>query len=597
MAGFGRGGEAGATVGDLGPVAAARAVLRVVDPHVRRRVRWSLVPGIALGVLEAVGVALVFPFVQSLGPGGDAAGGSLAGRLASFVGSDDGTIPLWVGIVALGALFFRTVASAALVAWQLRVVARSERTMTHRLVHTYLAQPWSFHQRRELAELTRNVRWSVWQVHNQMVTPAFTLPGEVAVVTSIVIVLVVLNPFAAGAVAVFFGIAAAVAGAFGGRRAARAGGEAAASAKELQRQVHDGLRAAKSLSVHGGGDVLAMRLERVLADNERSRYHMSLAQYLPRYVLEATLAAGVGGLAVLLSATSNADPVPSLALFATGGVRVVGPLSRLLTGTTNLRSGAKALGPIAHDLMLPAVPRHAVGPRRALGRPPVVELRDLSFSYPGEPREAVHSINLRIDAGALVAITGKSAAGKTTLIDVVLGLLRPTAGAVLVDGTALTDATLPAWLERLGYVPQDAVVLDDTVVRNVALGVPDDEIDTDAVVAALRDAELLATVERLPGGLQHGLGDRDGRLSGGERQRLAIARALYRNPDMLVLDEPTSSLDGASEALLLDTIRALRGHRTVLLVTHRPAAAERCDRVVGLDHGRIVSDHVVERAS
>jgi ATP-binding cassette, subfamily B, bacterial PglK len=231
MTGVGRADELGATERDLGPVAAARAVLRVVDPQVRRRVRWGLVPSIALGVLEAVGVALVFPFVQSLGPGGEAAGGSLAGWLARRVGSADGSIPLWVGVVALGALFFRTVASAALVAWQLRVVARSERSMTHRLVHTYLVQPWSFHQRRELAELTRNVRWSVWQVHNQMVTPAFTLPGEVAVVLFIVIVLVVLNPFAAGAVAVFFGIAAGVAMAFGGRRAARAGTEAQTSAK------------------------------------------------------------------------------------------------------------------------------------------------------------------------------------------------------------------------------------------------------------------------------------------------------------------------------------------------------------------------------
>ncbi|MEA2932747.1 MAG: ATP-binding cassette, subfamily bacterial PglK [Actinomycetota bacterium] len=576
-----------------GPVAAARAVLRVVDDRARRRLLLGLVPSIALGLLEAVGVALVLPFVAALGPRDGRTPGSLGGGLR--VGGATGSVPLWIGIAALGALLLRTAASAALTAWQLRVVARSERELTRRLLQTYLTQPWSFHRDRELAELTRNVRLNAWQLHTLMVTPVFTLPAELAVVVSVVVVLVVVNPLVAGAVALFFGVVAAIGDKVGGRRASQAGMDAQTSATELQRRVHDGLRAAKSLSVHGGGDVIAAGLEDALAASERARYHLSLAQYLPRYLLEATLAAGVGGLAVLVSTLSTADPVPTLALFATAGVRVMGPLSRLLTASSSLRSGMKVLEPVERDLALPRPAARRTERRPAPGHPPVVDLHAVSLTYPGAERPAVADVNLHIGAGELVALTGPSAAGKTTLVDVILGLLPPTAGSVVVDGVPVSESTLPAWSARLGYVPQDAVVLDDTVVHNVALGVAEDEIDEPGVIEALRDAELLTTVEALPGGLHQVLGDRDGRLSGGERQRLAIARALYRNPDMLVLDEPTSSLDPANETRLLRTIRALRGRRTVVIVTHRTSAAEQCDRIVALDRGRVVGDHRHER--
>ena len=584
----------------LGPepslLATARGGLRIVDPRVRKRFFWGLGPSVLVGVVEAAGVALVLPFVQSVGSTTGGSGSAVAARLVRFVGVDArGSTLVWIGVGALGLLILRTIASAVLIAWQLRVIAWSEGELTRRVLHTYLVQPWSFHQTRDVADLSRNVRFSVWQVHNQVLTPVFTLPGELAVAASIVAVLVLLNPLVAGALGVFFGVVAVTAGFLGGRRAARAGADAMDFARELDRRVHDGLRAAKSLGVHGGGEVVASRLDETLPANERSRYHMALAQYLPRYLLEATLAIGLGGLALLLTSVSNADPVPTLALFATGGVRVVGPLSRLLTASSAIRSGAKALAPIERDLDLPLPAATPAPRRREPGPPPDVELRAVSYLYPDARRPALAHVDLRIGAGELVAITGPSGAGKTTLIDVILGLLPPASGSVVIDGVPMSDQDPASWLDRLGYVPQDAVVLDDTVARNVALGVADHQIDPAAVAVALRDAELLPTVEALPNGLSEALGDRDGRLSGGERQRLAIARALYRNAAMLVLDEPTSSLDLASEALFLDTIRGLRGQHTVLLVTHRRTAAERCDRIVVLDRGRVVDDDSATR--
>jgi len=574
---------------NVGVLAAARAALAVVDPGVRRCFYLGLAPSIALGMLEAVGVALVLPFVAALGVGRGSAGGLVSGRLMRLVGGSE--VPLWIGVVALAALLVRTLASAALTAWQLRVVASSERELTRRLLRIYLTQPWSFHRQRELAELTRNVLLNVWQVSTQMVTPVFTLPSELAVIGGVLVVLVVLSPLVAAAVALLFGAVAVTAGVLGGRRAAQAGIDARTSATELQGRVHDGLRAAKSLSVHGGGEMVAMGLEDALAVNERARYHQALAQYLPRYLLEATLAVGVGGLAILVTGLSRANPVPTLALFATGAVRVVGPLSRVLTASSSLRSGAKLLDPIQRDVEFGAQDGNgrAQGDP-APGPPPVVELRDVSFTYQRGDRPAVAHLGVRLAAGELVALSGPTAAGKTTLVDIVLGLLPPTSGSVLVDGVPLTESSVVAWYPRLGYVPQDAVVLDDTVRHNVALGVADDQIDDRRVRDALAAAELVGLLERLPHGLDHVLGDRDGRLSGGERQRLAIARALYRQPGMLILDEPTSSLDPDTEARLMETLRTLRRGRTILMVTHRTAAAARCDRIIHLEGGRVVRD-------
>ncbi len=211
---------------------------------------------------------------------------------------------------------------------------------------------------------------------------------------------------------------------------------------------------------------------------------------------------------------------------------------------------------------------------------------DVSYTYPGGMAAVLSGVDLAIPAGASVALVGGSGAGKTTLVDVILGLHPPAEGRVLVDGTSI-DEDLAAWQRSIGFVPQDVYLLDDTLRANIAFGEPDELIDDERVRSSIRLAQLEEHVATLPEGLETRVGERGTRLSGGQRQRLGIARALYRQPTVLVLDEATSALDNETERRVTDVIRALHGAVTVIVVAHRLSTVMNCDQIVFLEAGRI----------
>jgi ATP-binding cassette subfamily C protein len=215
-----------------------------------------------------------------------------------------------------------------------------------------------------------------------------------------------------------------------------------------------------------------------------------------------------------------------------------------------------------------------------------LRLEGVSYAYDRDSPAILQRVDLDVSRGECVAIVGATGVGKTTLVDLVLGLIEPTEGRITVDGVAIAD-NLAAWRRHIGYVPQEAFLFDDTLRRNIAFGIPDVEIDEARVIGAVRVAQLGEFVTRLPAGLDTWIGERGLRLSGGERQRVSIARALYRDPDMLVFDEATSSLDPGTEQALTRAIEQLRGQKTLLVIAHRLTTVERADRLVVLSAGRI----------
>ena len=215
-----------------------------------------------------------------------------------------------------------------------------------------------------------------------------------------------------------------------------------------------------------------------------------------------------------------------------------------------------------------------------------ITLRQVSYSYPSAGRAALHDINLTIPKGRSIGVVGPTGAGKTTLIDLLLGLLRPTEGQVLVDGADIGDH-LRSWQSRIGYVSQKPYLMDESVRQNIAFGVESPEIDDAKVMAAVRAAQLEDFVAALPRGLDTRVGEAGMRLSGGEHQRIATARALYRDPDILVFDEATSALDNATEQALSKALAGLRGTKTMIVIAHRLSTVRNCDELVLLVEGRI----------
>jgi len=323
---------------------------------------------------------------------------------------------------------------------------------------------------------------------------------------------------------------------------------------------------------------------------------VAMAHQLPRLVIEA-MAVSVIALTVLLVQWQGGGIeriIPVLALFGLAAVRLMPSAGRVASMLTMLRYFKPAVDVVHRDLDLdrprpgampqPAVPTRYGAPVLRLAHE--LALDGVSYRFPGAEAWVLKDVSLVIRKGALVAIAGPSGAGKTTILDLILGLLTPDTGRVLVDGRDVRE-NLRAWQANIGYVPQVAYILDDSIRRNVALGVPDAEIDDERVWWALCGAQLESFAQALPGRLDTLVGERGSRLSGGERQRLGIARALYHDPDVLVMDEPTSALDYATEHEVIRVIDAMRGQKTVLVVAHRLSTVRSCDEIYMVRQGTV----------
>jgi ABC-type multidrug transport system fused ATPase/permease subunit len=282
-----------------------------------------------------------------------------------------------------------------------------------------------------------------------------------------------------------------------------------------------------------------------------------------------------------------------MALYAYVGFRIIPAANRLTMHYAYVAAALPHVDRVCDDLelldSLPVSTAESASDGAALRFERSVELSHVSFSYGDERGVALDDVSLTVTRGTSVGIVGATGSGKSTLVDVLLGLLAPDEGRVLVDGQDVRGRER-AWQRRVGYVPQDIALLDDTLRRNVAFGVPDAAIEDARVADALRHALVLDVVDAWPAGLDTVLGERGARLSGGERQRVAIARALYHDPDVLVLDEATSALDTQTEQALVSAIDALRGEKTLVVVAHRLSTVQHCTSVVFLQDGRVLAE-------
>ena len=215
----------------------------------------------------------------------------------------------------------------------------------------------------------------------------------------------------------------------------------------------------------------------------------------------------------------------------------------------------------------------------------ILKIQDVSWRYDGNVEDTLNDVNIRIQKGESVAFVGASGSGKTTLSDVILGLLTPQGGKVLVDGVDIRELKT-SWCRMIGFVPQNAFLMDDTIRNNIAFGIKEDEIDDNMVWKALEQAQLKTFVEKLPNGLDTWIGERGVRFSGGQRQRVVISRALYYNPDILILDEATSALDTETETAVMEAIENLQGTKTLIIIAHRLTTIQHCDTIYRIEEGK-----------
>ena len=320
----------------------------------------------------------------------------------------------------------------------------------------------------------------------------------------------------------------------------------------------------------------------------------------PRLLIETVAIAGMIGYMLFLMQTgvSIRQVAPSLSVLALAAARLLPSANRINTYTTSIAyfepffmNVSDHLQAEIHDEDM-TYDEHVYRRRETVEKLPLhreISLENISYKYPNTDVYILKEANLKIPVGKSVGIVGTSGAGKTTIVDVMLGLLAPAEGRILADGVEVR-AHYKEWLKNIGYIPQTIFMLDSTIRKNVAFGVPDDEIEEERVWAALKEAQLDTYIRSLPDGLDTSIGERGIRLSGGQRQRIGIARALYEDPEVMVLDEATSALDGETEAAIMESINRLHGKKTLVIIAHRLTTIEKCDLVYRVGEQKAVRE-------
>jgi ABC-type multidrug transport system fused ATPase/permease subunit len=496
-----------------------------------------------------------------------------------------------VGVYVVKNLFL------AFLAWrQTRFAYGVQAQLSQRLFTIYLRQPYTFHLQRNSAQLVRNVL-SETSMLAEAILSALNMATEFLVFLGITVLLLTVEPLGTlTAVAVLAAAALSFYYAVRGR-IERWG---------ASRQLHDGLRlqhlqqglgGAKDVKLLGRESNFLDRFREHTVQSARVGQFQATMQMLPRLWLEILAVVGLATLviAMLAQGRETATIMPTLGLFAAAAFRLMPSVNRIMSAIQVLRYNLPVVKSLHEELSLigAAPPSSQLGPRR-IGLQSEIRLDGVNFAYPATATPALIDLSLSIRKGESVGFVGPSGSGKSTLVDIVLGLLTPTAGRVLVDGEDV-QANLRGWQDQIGYVPQSIYLTDDTLRRNVAFGLADDAIDDTAVERAIRAAQLEEFVFGLPKGFNTMVGERGIRLSGGQRQRIGIARALYHDPAVLVLDEATSALDTATERGVMEAVNALQGSKTLLIVAHRLSTVAGCDRLYRLERGRIVAEAAPSR--
>jgi ATP-binding cassette, subfamily B, bacterial PglK len=470
--------------------------------------------------------------------------------------------------------------------WQARFVFGLQANLSQRLFVGYLRQPYVFHLQRNSALLIRNAIGQVGSLVTVM-RQAIILLTEIMVLTGISLVLLAVEPIGAIIVVSTLGLAGWSFNRFTRSHILRWGHELQTHEGLRIQHLQQGLGGAKDVKLLGREGSFLDRYQEHNEGAARVGQKQATLGALPRLVLELLAVSGLAALVLTMVSQHKAmdSILPTLGVFAAAAFRLMPSFNRVTEAIGCILYSLPVIDNLHSELQLPHEETHLEGPRLPLAHELV--LQHVSFQYPESDAQAVNDVSLAIRRGTSVGFIGGSGAGKSTLIDLILGLLTPTAGIVRVDGVDI-QGHLRGWQDQIGYVPQSIFLTDDTLRRNVAFGLPDAEIDDALVWRALADAQLDQFIQGLPDGLDTLVGERGVRLSGGQRQRIGIARALYHDPDVLVLDEATSSLDTDTERGVMDAVEALQGDKTLIIVAHRLSTVERCDLLLRFEHGRLV---------
>ncbi len=575
-----------------------RKFRELLDARERRNAVILFVMMLVTGVMEALGVASIMPFLSVLSNPEMIQKSQILSRIYRGIGfSSTDAFLFFLGVIVFGVvvfgLFLKAVTQYALA----RFTHMRNYSLSSRLLNHYLEKPYSWFLNRHSADLGKSILSEVGQVINQALIPVTQLIAQAVIAFCLIALLLAIDPLVALFAALLLG------GGYTGiylllrKYLSRIGADRVQANKErfqIAQEALGGIKEVKAAGLEWG------YLKSFLKPAHRFAKHQAgnmIAGKIPRFVLEAFAFGGVLVVVLFVLAVRGGDldrVLPTLGVFAFAGMRLLPAMQQVYQNATKLRFGKPALDSLHADMFkfgndtLTTNFQRAAESEVPLPIRTQLELKDIYFTYPGATQPAVRNLNFSITANTTVGLAGSTGAGKTTAVDLIMGLLTPDQGELIVDGTPITPKNVRSWQRSLGYVPQHIFLADDTIAANIAFGVPQNKIDMSAVEQAARTAELHEfVITELPNGYETTVGERGVRLSGGQRQRIGIARAMYHDPDVLILDEATSALDNLTEKAVMDAVHNLNKQKTIILIAHRLSTIQKSDQIFLLEHGQL----------
>lgn len=576
-------------------MSALLSLWRLLNQQQRRQLAGLQVLSIIMGLSTVGGIAAVLPFFTALAdPAAVRESKALHWLFPRGLLVDDGTL-----LIALGAAFCVIVLLAnAINLFGFMAINRFGfqvgETFHVRLFEAYMQRDYEFHTRNNSSELATRVLYDTARVTSG-VQQGLILITNLVTIGCIAGSMLLVNPLAAVGAIVGLGATYAAIYTLARGRLLRNGEVESRAHAARTLTVNESFGAIREITLLQVSDSFVQRFAQQCRMISRTAANTLAISQSPRYVLECITVFSLVAIALYLHGhTATAGPwIAQLSFVGLAAYRLLPALQQSFAAVVRIRTDRPAFLNIEMDLRrsppagsLPA--RAAEGTWRGKPRGEI-RLCEVSYRYAPDRPDAVSGASLVIPAGALVGFAGPNGSGKTTLVDLICGLLAPHSGHIEVDGTRLERANYRAWQSTIAYVPQQVFLFDSTLAENIACGVPAASIDYRRVEEAVRLARLTDCVAGLPGGYQEVIGERGCRLSGGQRQRLAIARALYRDASLLILDEVTSSLDSTAESEIVEALYALRSERTIVVVAHRAGALRLCDLVFELRNGKVVA--------
>lgn len=562
----------------------------------RDRLLFAGVIGLTLlgALMETLGVGLIPAFVGLLSSQRATREVGILGWAYKAMGFQDyRAFVRWACLALMGIYVIKNLYLGYLSYLQGRFIYQKQRKISRQLLARYLYQPYDFHLQQNSAELQRNINVEIPNLFNEVMRDVMILLTESMIAVCITILLLASEPISSliavsvlgGSTAFFYRVSRQQLGQSGQKNQHHMG--------QMIQWVNQALGGIKEVKILGREGYFSDQYDRNTQIYTKTSETLYVSQKLPRLFIE-TIAAICLLIVLLVDLLQGRRPrslLLLLSLFAAAAFRLMVSMNRILAAMNTIRFYSNAIDVVHHDLLhlqTPLLPTTPISTLQSLRHS--LELKAVTYQYPQAETPALNAISLCINRGEAIGFVGPSGAGKSTLVDVLLGLLPPTQGDILIDGIPLhhNEATpLAQWQRQIGYIPQRIYLADDTIRRNIAFGLPDSEIDDDRLWQVLHLAQLEPYIRQLPQQLDTWVGENGLRLSGGQRQRIAIARALYPNPEVLVLDEATAALDNQTEQDITQALETLMGQKTLIIIAHRLTTVQTCDCIYFIKAGRI----------